>query len=563
MPVYRYQLTGIDVEDLKTQVPPADAPSIVAGSIASVVVWDVTAPATSKDDLDAYFISRGWAFVSQDPVDTPEEASAAQISHADLSDLTTGNPHTQYAMLSASAPVAVTKSAAAVGVDTTAARADHKHDVSTAAAGSAAIGDAAAEGTATSLARSDHNHAFAAPAAPADVTKAAASAGAATTFARADHKHDISTASVSTIQPDDAAAEGTATSLARSDHKHAIVAAAPTQGIGGGNTEGVGTSFSRADHDHKVRETGGPTDLTVGAVADGQVVTRSGTTLIGSTVTTFPGFGVVGDVASIDVGDAASAGVAATAARADHQHALASPAVPADVTKAAASAGASATVARADHKHDVSTAAAVAVGAANAGGSATSLARSDHTHEVTDLKIAGQAQGDILYFNGTNWVRLAPGTSGQHLQTLGAGANPLWSATPLLLDGTRPMTGALQMGDQNITGAKTVTFGSAPDSQTYSSGTLTVDFSAGQKHTVTLNASPGTIAFTAPAGIGNFMLVIKQGTPNTNTMAGWPASVKWSGGVAPTITVGAGKVDVLSFYWDGTNYWGQFALNFA
>lgn len=133
----------------------------------------------------------------------------------------------------------------------------------------------------------------------------------------------------------------------------------------------------------------------------------------------------------------------------------------------------------------------------------------------------------------------------------------------LLRDGSLAMLGALAMADFNITAAKTVTFGASPDAQTYSSGTLTVDWSAGQKHTVTLNASPGTIAFTAPPGIGNFMLVIKQGSPNTNTMAGWPATVKWPGGVAPVITTGASKVDVLSFYWDGTNYWGQFAQNFA
>lgn len=45
---------------------------------------------------------------------------------------------------------------------------------------------------------------------------------------------------------------------------------------------------------------------------------------------------------------------------------------------------------------------------------------------VSDLSIASQAQGDLLYFNGTNWVRLAAGTSGQYLKTLGAGANPTW-----------------------------------------------------------------------------------------------------------------------------------------
>ena len=47
------------------------------------------------------------------------------------------------------------------------------------------------------------------------------------------------------------------------------------------------------------------------------------------------------------------------------------------------------------------------------------------------------AQGDILYFDGTNFVRLAPGTSGQFLQTLGAAATPQWaSALPLLAFGS-------------------------------------------------------------------------------------------------------------------------------
>jgi hypothetical protein len=50
------------------------------------------------------------------------------------------------------------------------------------------------------------------------------------------------------------------------------------------------------------------------------------------------------------------------------------------------------------------------------------------TVPATLLTVASQAQGDIIYFNGTNWVRLAPGTSGQFLKTLGAAANPLWAA---------------------------------------------------------------------------------------------------------------------------------------
>lgn len=55
-----------------------------------------------------------------------------------------------------------------------------------------------------------------------------------------------------------------------------------TQGIGGGNNAGTATTVAASDHDHAIRETGGPTDLTVGAIADGQTLVRSGSTIIGS-----------------------------------------------------------------------------------------------------------------------------------------------------------------------------------------------------------------------------------------------------------------------------------------
>jgi len=47
---------------------------------------------------------------------------------------------------------------------------------------------------------------------------------------------------------------------------------------------------------------------------------------------------------------------------------------------------------------------------------------------VTDLTITGEAQGDVLYRNATNWVRLAAGVAGQALVTAGAGSNPYWGA---------------------------------------------------------------------------------------------------------------------------------------
>jgi hypothetical protein len=45
--------------------------------------------------------------------------------------------------------------------------------------------------------------------------------------------------------------------------------------------------------------------------------------------------------------------------------------------------------------------------------------------EVLDF-IGSAAQGDILYRGASAWARLAAGTNGQFLKTLGAGANPAW-----------------------------------------------------------------------------------------------------------------------------------------
>lgn len=51
---------------------------------------------------------------------------------------------------------------------------------------------------------------------------------------------------------------------------------------------------------------------------------------------------------------------------------------------------------------------------------------------ITGAKIAlgSDAQGDIMYYNGTDWVRLGAGLSGRVLTTAGVGANPAWADLP-------------------------------------------------------------------------------------------------------------------------------------
>lgn len=47
----------------------------------------------------------------------------------------------------------------------------------------------------------------------------------------------------------------------------------------------------------------------------------------------------------------------------------------------------------------------------------------------TKIAVGSDAQGDILYYNGTDWARLGAGTSGQFLKTQGAAADPTWTST--------------------------------------------------------------------------------------------------------------------------------------
>jgi hypothetical protein len=53
--------------------------------------------------------------------------------------------------------------------------------------------------------------------------------------------------------------------------------------------------------------------------------------------------------------------------------------------------------------------------------------------DIANLEIASEAQGDILYYNGSSWTRLAAGTNGHFLETQGAGANPQWTANATVL----------------------------------------------------------------------------------------------------------------------------------
>ena len=108
--------------------------------------------------------------------------------------------------------------------------------------------------------------------------------------------------------------------------------------------------------------------------------------------------------------------------------------------------------------------------------------------------------------------------------------------------------------------AKTVTFNSEIDNGD-SGAADTIDWKAGQKQKSTLT-DDCTYTFTAPVGPCNVILkVVQDGTGSR--LVTWPASVKWPAGTAPTLTTTPAGIDIISFYYDGTNYFGGAILAFA
>lgn len=95
------------------------------------------------------------------------------------------------------------------------------------------------------------------------------------------------------------------------------------------------------------------------------------------------------------------------------------------------------------------------------------------------------------------------------------------------------------------------------------SGTaLTVNFaSRSNKQKVTLTGNC-TFTFTAPNGPCNVLLRVLQDATGSRTVT-WPATVKWPAGTAPTLTTTASLMDLVAFYYDGTNFYGSASLNFT
>lgn len=86
-----------------------------------------------------------------------------------------------------------------------------------------------------------------------------------------------------------------------------------------------------------------------------------------------------------------------------------------------------------------------------------------------------------------------------------------------------------------------------------SSTAITLDLANGTVQIITLTGNATITMPTATSG-KSFVMLLKQDGTGSRTVT-W-STVKWAAGTAPTITSTASRLDLLSFFADGTNWYG-------
>lgn len=127
-------------------------------------------------------------------------------------------------------------------------------------------------------------------------------------------------------------------------------------------------------------------------------------------------------------------------------------------------------------------------------------------------------------------------------------------------DLTPELGGDLDALNHDIRNAKVVTFQAEIDNPS-STTSAQIDWTSGQKQRLLLDNNP-TITFVAPPGPCNLTLKVVQDATGNRTVT-WPANVRWPNGQAANLTNAGDAIDLVSFYYDGSNYFGVASLNFS
>ena len=143
---------------------------------------------------------------------------------------------------------------------------------------------------------------------------------------------------------------------------------------------------------------------------------------------------------------------------------------------------------------------------------------------------------------------LQAGLSGDTLAIAAGGTG----AATFAAAGLTTLTGSETLTNKTLTNPTVTNYVETPFSAN-SSTAITLALTNGTVQIITLTGNATITMPTATSG-KSFIMYLKQDATGSRTVT-W-STVKWAGGTAPTITSTASRQDILSFFADGTNWYG-------
>lgn len=211
------------------------------------------------------------------------------------------------------------------------------------------------------------------------------------------------------------------------------------------------------------------------------------------------------------------------------------------------------------------------------------------------------AVGDLLFGSGLNaYGNLAIGTGDQLLGANAGATSPEYKAATVTAGGAGTFPGALRSNTSLIledpgAGTDTITLqASTPSAGSYalnlptadgvygdvvktdgegnlrfegplqnevsSAASITLDFNTGEAQRVELEEN-ATVSFSNARVGAAYLVILVQGGTGGYTVT-WPGTVKWGDAEEPVLSGDVGKIDLINFYYDGTNFLGSYAKGF-
>lgn len=167
-----------------------------------------------------------------------------------------------------------------------------------------------------------------------------------------------------------------------------------------------------------------------------------------------------------------------------------------------------------------------------------------HTHtigNVTGLQTALDGKSATTHNHDSTYLALTGGT-----------------LTGNLLLGSYSLSGT----NATLTGASSAPMFYAAEYNAGNSGTTkTINFANGINQKMTMTGNCAITLSGAQGGMTAKIKLIQDGSGGKT--ATWTTTVLWAGGAAPTLSTAASAIDIVSLYYDGTTWFGQFAKGFA